>query len=412
MSGAANSAAPSWTDAAARSCAPMRRIWIGVAALAMALGAACSSDDTPDVGARDGDQPSAASTPAPTSAPTTEAPAEGPVNVYEHTGPEDIADSVKDIPTRVYVPNGESATVDVIDPETFTVVDSYPVGRLPQHVVPSYDMQTLYVNNNQGNSLTPIDPRTGKPGPDIPVDDPYNLYFTPDGSKAVVIAERNSQIDFRDPSTFELVKRLDVPPEYRDEGGDSGVNHAEFTADGQTMILSCEFSGWIIRVDLASMEVTGGLNVGGKPVDLKLSPDGTVVFNANETRNGVSIIDWANMTELSFVPTGAGTHGLYPSRDAKVLYVSNRIGGSVTVIDFATRQPTATWTFGGSPDMGGVSTDGTQLWLSGRYNSEVYVLDTSSGELIRRINVGGGPHGLAIFPQPGRFSMGHTGNYR
>jgi len=389
----------------------MRRIWL-VAVLTLALGGACSSDDTPDIGAPDGgDQPTTAeSIPPP---PPEEPTAEGqPVNVYEHTGPDDLAESVQDIPTRVYVPNGESATVDVIDPETFTVVDSYPVGRLPQHVVPSYDMQTLYVNNNQGNSLTPIDPRTGKPGPDIPVDDPYNLYFSPDGSQAIVIAERNSQIDFRDPVTWELVKRLDVPAEYRNAEGNSGVNHAEFTADGKTMIASCEFSGWIIRVDLETMEVAGGVNVGGKPVDLKLSPDGSVVFNANETRNGVSVIDWANMTELSFVPTGAGTHGLYPSRDGNVLYVSNRIGGSVTVIDFATRQPTATWTFGGSPDMGGVSTDGTQLWLTGRYHSEVYVIDTSSGELIRRINVGGGPHGLAIFPQPGRFSMGHTGNYR
>ena len=103
----------------------------------------------------------------------------------------------------------------------------------------------------------------------------------------------------------------------------------------------------------------GGLNVGGKPVDLKLSPDGSVVFNANETENGVSVIDWATMAELAFIPTGAGTHGLYPSRDGTVLYVSNRLGGSVSVIDFATRQVTATWTFGGSPDMGGVSTDGT-----------------------------------------------------
>jgi len=390
----------------------MRRICLGAAALVLALGGACSGDDTPDIGARDeADQPgTGASAPAP---PSEAAPPEDePVNVYEHTGPDDLAESVEDIPTRVYVPNGESNTVDVIDPATFAVVDSYPVGALPQHVVPSHDMQTLYVNNNQGNTLTPIDPRTGKPGSEIPVDDPYNLYFSPDGSQAIVIAERNSQIDFRDPVTWELVKRLDVPAEYRDEDGDSGVNHAEFTADGKTMIASCEFSGWIIRVDLETMEVTGGLNVGGKPVDLKLSPDGSVVYNANENENGVSVIDWVNMQELEFIPTGAGSHGLYPSRDGTVLYVSNRLGGSVSVLDFGTRQVVDTWTFGGSPDMGGVSTDGTQLWLSGRYNSEVYVLDTATGDLIRRINVGGGPHGLAIFPQPGRFSMGHTGNYR
>jgi DNA-binding beta-propeller fold protein YncE len=94
--------------------------------------------------------------------------------------------------------------------------------------------------------------------------------------------------------------------------------------------------------------------------------------------------------------------------------VSNRLGGSVTVIDFATRQPVGTWTIpgGGSPDMGGVSSDGSQLWLSGRYHSEVYVFDTATGALAHRIPVGRGPHGLALFPQPGRFSMGHTGNYR
>lgn len=345
-----------------------------------------------------------------TVAPTTTTPE--PTNVYAHTTPSDLAESVRDIPTRVYVPNSESATVDVIDPTTFEVVDSFPVGRLPQHVVPSYDMQTLYVNNNQGNSLTPIDPRTGQPGPNIPVADPYNLYFTPDGSKAVVIAERESRVDFRDPVSWEVIKGVEIPAQYRDEGGDSGVNHAEFTADGKTMILSCEFSGWLVTIDLATLEVTNGLNIGGKPVDLKLSPDGTVVFNANETRNGVSVVDVATFQETAFIPTAAGTHGLYPSRDGTKLYVSNRLAGSVSVIDFATHQLLDTWTFGGSPDMGGVSTDGTQLWLSGRYNGEVYVVDTTTGQLIRRIKVGGGPHGLAIFPQPGRFSMGHTGNYR
>jgi YVTN family beta-propeller protein len=380
-------------------------------ALALVAAAACSSGDGDGAGVDSGSDPFGDSTATTEAVPPTTAPP-AVTNVYEHTTADDLAESVRDIPTRVYVPNGESATVDVIDPATFEVIDSYPVGRLPQHVVPSYDMQTLYVNNNQGNSLTPIDPRTGKPGANIPVADPYNLYFTPDGAMAVVIAERESRVDFRDPVTWEVIKGVEVPAQYRDEGGDSGVNHAEFTADGKTMILSCEFSGWLLTLDLATLEITNGLNVGGKPVDLKLSPDGTVVFNANETRNGVSIVDVATFQEIAFLPTAAGTHGLYPSRDGTKLYVSNRLAGSVSVIDFATRAIVDTWSFGGSPDMGGVSTDGTQLWLSGRYNGEVYVLDTTTGELIRRIKVGGGPHGLAIFPQPGRFSMGHTGNYR
>jgi YVTN family beta-propeller protein len=391
--------------------------WQVAAALVsiVVLASACSSGDGNDdaqVDAGDDPETSVESTSPDGSDTTGATDPDEPVNVYEHTGADDLAESVADIPTRVYVPNGESNTVSVIDPVTFQVIDQYSVGQLPQHVVPSHDMQELYVTNNIGNTLTPIDPRTGQPGESFSVDVPYNLYFTPDGTRAVVIAERNSQVDFRDPTTWELIKRVDIPPEQRDEDGDSGVNHAEFTADGKTMIASCEFSGWLVRFDLDTMEITGAVNIGGKPVDVKLSPDGTVVYVANETRNGVHVVDWANMQELEFIPTGEGTHGLYPSRDATLLYASNRLGGSVSVIDFASRQVVDTWTFGGSPDMGGVSTDGSQLWLSGRYHSEVYVIDTTTGELIRRIPVGSGPHGLALFPQPGRYSMGHTGNYR
>jgi YVTN family beta-propeller protein len=374
----------------------------GVLAL---VAAACSSGGS-DTKSEKKVQSSAPSTTATTAAPTTTAP--DPTakldNVYQYTQANQLAPSVQDIPTRVYVPNGMSNSVSVIDPTTLAVIDQYPVKALPQHVVPSWDMQTLYVNNNNGNTLTPIDPRTGKPGADIPIDDPYNLYFSPDGTKAIIMAERNNAVDFYDPKTWTLIKKVHIPH--------AGVNHAEFTADGKTMVASCEFSGFLVRIDLDRMEITGELHVGGKPVDVKLSPDGSVMFNANETRDGVSVVDWANMRDLGFIPTGKGAHGLYPSRDGTQLYVTNRGAGSVTVIDFATRNVVANWQFGGSPDMGGVSSDGKQLWLSGRYNSEVYVIDTTTGQVIKRIPVGNGPHGLALFPQPGRFSMGHTGNYR
>ncbi len=343
-------------------------------------------------------------TKAPGPSTTSTVPSAGPDMVYEHTLAGMLSPAVAGDPARVYVPNSESGTVDVIDPATFTVIDHFKTGALPQHVVPAYDLRTLYVNNNNGNSLTPIDPRTGKPGAPIPVDDPYNLYFTFDGTKAVVMAERNSRLDFRDPKTWALVKSVPI--------AHKGVNHADFTPDGKTMIASCEFSGWLVRIDVPSMTVTGELDVGGQPIDVRLSPDGKVMYVANQSRNGVSVIDPVALKEVGFIPTGKGAHGLYPSRDAQQLYVTNRLGGSISVIDFATRSVVATWVIGGTPDMGGVSADGTQLWLTGRYSGAVYVVDTKTGTLLKTINVGRGPHGLAVFPQPGRFSLGHTGNYR
>jgi len=324
--------------------------------------------------------------------------------VYAHTGPGDVSAVAATARPLVYVPNSESNTVDVIDPAIFEVVDHFAVGRLPQHVTPSWDLRQLYVDNDLGDSLTPIDPATGTPGPLVPVTDPYNLYFTPDGSNAIVVAERLQRLDFRDPHTFALRSSLSVPF--------AGVDHLDFSADGRFLLVSAEFSGYVVRVDLVRMAVTGELHVGGQPIDVKLSPDGSVFYVANQQRNGVSVVDPASMAEIGFIPTGKGTHGLFISRDTRSLYASNRGEGTISVIDLTTRRVRARWTVGGSPDMGGVSTDGKLLWVSGRYNSEVYVVDTTSGKVVHRIAVGRGPHGLCLFPQPGRFSLGHTGVYR
>src|SRR5258706_887206 len=88
--------------------------------------------------------------------------------------------------------------------------------------------------------------------------------------------------------------------------------------------------------------------------------------------------------------------------------------GSVSVVDTSTGKVVATWAIpgGGSPDMGNLNAAGTELWLSGRYDSEVYVFDTVNGGLMTRIPVGHGPPGLTVWPQAGRYSLGHTGNIR
>jgi DNA-binding beta-propeller fold protein YncE len=150
------------------------------------------------------------------------------------------------------------------------------------------------------------------------------------------------------------------------------------------------------------------------PQDVKLSPDGRVFYVADLSRDGVWIVDAGRLRKLDFIPTGAGAHGLYVSRDSRQLFVSNRGEGSVSVISFRTRKEVRKWRIpgGGSPDMGGVSTDGKVLWLAGRYHSVVYAISTRTGKLIRRIPVGSGPHGLCVYPQPGRYSLGHTGVFR
>ena len=328
-------------------------------------------------------------------------------NVYAADSPGNFSPATHGALKRIYVPNSESGTVDVIDPRTFRVVGHFQVGGRPQHVVPSWDLKTLYVNNNDGNSLTPVNPRTAHPGPAIPVDDPYNLYFTPDGRFAIVVAERNDRLDFRDRTTLKLTHSLALPCK--------GINHMDFSADNRYLIASCEFSGELVKVDVERQRVVGTLALAGgsMPQDVKLSPDGRVFYIADMQAGGVWKVDGEHLNVTGFLATGKGAHGLYPSRDAKFLYVSNRGAGTVSVVSFATQAIVQTWQIpGGSPDMGGVSADGRVLWLTGRYNQEVYAIDTRTGRLRARIKVGKGPHGLSVWPQPGRYSLGHTGILR
>jgi DNA-binding beta-propeller fold protein YncE len=190
----------------------------------------------------------------------------------------------------------------------------------------------------------------------------------------------------------------------------------DFTADGRRALVSCEFAGRMVVVDLRRETVvkTIPLKAGAMPQDVKLSPDGRTFYVADMASNGVWTIDAHRMRRTGFIHTGAGAHGLYPSRDSKHLFVSNRGEGSITVISFRTGRPVAKWRLpgGGSPDMGGVSANGRVLWLSGRYNGVVYAISTRTGRLLHRITVGSGPHGLCVWPQPGRYSIGHTGILR
>jgi YVTN family beta-propeller protein len=331
-------------------------------------------------------------------------------NVYAAAGPNMLTGAALRARPLVYVPNSGSNTVDVIDPATFRVLRSFAVGSEPQHVVPSYDLRRLYVTSDLGNTLTPIDPATGRPGKAIPVADPYNMYFTRDGRHAIVVAERLSRLDFRDPHTFRLQHSLSVPC--------SGIDHVDFSADGSYLIASCEFSGEMLKVSVRRQRVTGVLTLpsgaGGMPQDVKLSPDGRVFYVADMMAGGLWVLNGRRFRVTGFVRTGAGVHGLYPSRDGRFLYATNRGEGTISVISFRTRKVVKTWRLpgGGSPDMGGVSANGKVLWLSGRWNSAVYAISTETGRLLARIPVGLSPHGLCVWPQPGRYSLGHTGILR
>ena len=353
---------------------------------------------------------SAAATPAPpTAAPTPTPPPVG--GIYAATVSGTLDPRIANLPPRVYVPNEQSGDVTVIDPKTFKIIGRFNTGLNPEHITPDWDLSKLFVNNMGASKLTVVDPNTAKPIGNINVPYPYNLYFTVDGSKAIVVDDfmtakylDNNGLAFYDRKTWKLLKFLKIPY--------TGVDHMDMSADGSFLLATCETSGMAVKVDTRTMTITGSVRVGGLPLAIRLSPDGKLFYIANQGESGVNVVDAKTLKVVRFIHTDTGAHGLGISRDTTKLYVTNRTAGTISVIDFATQKVIANWKVGGSPDMVAFSPDGTQMWVSNRYNGTVDVINPATGKIITTIATGANPHGLIYWPQPGRYSLGHNGDMR
>ncbi len=386
-------------------------------ATCLLLGACSTPAPSPSSAASGGSLTS--SSPIPSSAASsrsqTAEPTASPIptgGVYAATVSGQIDPSLSGVPARVYVPNETSGDVTVIDPATFAVVGHFKTGAYPEHITPDWDLQRLWVSNMNGGTLTPVDPKTSQPGNNIALPIfPYAVYFTLDGEKAMVVTDyispdlvKDNGITFYNRRTWERLQYVQVPW--------PGADDLDLSADGSYLMISCEYSGVVAKVDTKTMAVTGHVAVGSLPRDVRLAPDGRAFFVANEGLDGVQVVDPVAMTVTGFIPTGNGAHGIEISRDTSQMYVANRAAGTISVIDIASLHVVADWPVGGSPDEMSLSPDGSQLWVSNRYHGSVSVVDTKSGKVIHTITVGSRPHGLTYWPQPGRMSIGQNGNMR
>src|SRR5262245_12800938 len=155
--------------------------------------------------------------------------------------------------------------------------------------------------------LTPIDPKTGKPGTTIKVPDAYNLYFTPDGRSAIVVAEALKQLELRDPQPMKLQYTISTSQCF-------GVKHADFSIDGMYAFFTCEFSGGgLIKIDLMQRKIVGSMKLmhegaaqstgtHSMPQDIRISPDGKLLFVADMQADGVYVIDAQAFKQVNFIP--------------------------------------------------------------------------------------------------------------
>lgn len=330
-------------------------------------------------------------------------------NVYAAIAPGRLSPQVRRDTAYLYIPDSSGRHTTIVDQRTLETRAVIRTGLLSQHVTPSYDLRTLYTDASAANRLVAVNPQTAAVERRVPAERPYNLYYTPDGRQAIVMAEHDNRIIFTDAHTFAPTATVADP-------SCDGPNHADFSANGRFLVVTCEFSGTLLKISTVGHRVMARLRLGesSMPQDIRISPDGSTFYVAMLGADQIGLIDWRTLKRIGSVPTADQPHSLTPSRDGRLFYVADRGAGKVSVLSTTTNSIVDTWVIpgGGSPDMGGVSADGSRLWLSGRYDGVVYGFDTGSGRLVARLQVGGSPHGLLVWPQPGRYSLGHNGNMR
>src|SRR5918994_28946 len=246
-------------------------------------------------------------------------------NVYAATMTTEVKESLADVPEMVYVPNVIDGTVTVIDPKTFEIEDSYQVEALPFHVTPSWDMSALYAGNEESSTLTAIDPRTGRPSGTVEAAFPYNFYYTPDGEKAIVVAERIQTIGIRDADTWELLGSVYIPnqgsmgvsvidPERMEEidfiPTGEGAHGLQISRDTKSMYVANRIAGTISVMDLKTRKITDTWVTGGTPDMMQISPDGKQLWVSGRYDGAVYVVDTRTGDLLATIFTGAQPHGL------------------------------------------------------------------------------------------------------
>ena len=252
-------------------------------------------------------------------------------------------------------------------------------------MTPSWDLRTLWVDSDKGNTLTPIDPQTGRAGQAAPCGRPVQP----------LLHARRAPRDRRGRAApaAGLPRSAHAAPQALDAGACPGIDHMDFTADGRRALASCEFSRQARRARRRGASGSA-LRAAARAARCPRTcgwPGRSLVLRRRHGQRRRLAGQRATMRRPGSSRPAPARTGFVLSRDARRLYISNRGEGTISVLDLATNQLVARWRIpgGGSPDMGGVSAERHACCgCPGRWNSEVYAISHA--------------HRPAAAPHPGR----------
>ncbi|MDR5794216.1 beta-propeller fold lactonase family protein [Caballeronia sp. LZ008] len=292
----------------------------------------------------------------------------------------------------VIVLNSADASISVIDQGSQKVIDTYPVGKEPHHLMATPDNRSLIVANSVANNLVLLDPKSGKVQRWIPnIEDPYQLGFSSDRQWFVTNGLRLDRVDIYryDGKDFSLAKRVPLA---------KMPSHMIFTADSKIAFVTLQESGEVAAIDLATQTVLWKMPVGKAPAGLWLTPGDKYLLIGMTGADYVAVVDWRERKIVKTIHTDKGAHNFRSLADGHHVLVSNRVGSTISILDQdnLTTVGTITGLLPGPDDME-LSQDKRYLWVTFRFTRYVGVVDMKTLKLLNTIKVGKSPHGIYFY---------------
>ena len=283
----------------------------------------------------------------------------------------------------VYVLNSGEATIQILDADSQAEKSRIRVLREVHHLTLTPDGNTLLVGDSGANEMLFINPATGELLKREPLSNPYHMGFSPDGRFLVITSLRRDQVDLYrwDGRDLSLAARLDMP---------DMPSHLAYSPDSKVVYVTLQGSGVVAAISLETMQQLWKAEVGPEPAGIIWNQDKLLVGVMGSDH--VAVLNPATQAVERRITAGRGAHALFPGPKNDVIYVTSRVDSRITLLDPTSLDVIRSLDVPGGPDCVSFDPQG-RLWVTLRWKGRIAIVDPQKGVLETQ-RVGRSPHGI------------------
>jgi YVTN family beta-propeller protein len=274
----------------------------------------------------------------------------------------------------VFVADGGSGDIAVIDPATNTLIGIQPIDSVGflHHLYLSADRTKLIVSD-PNEDLSSGHESNGGHG----------------GENETMV----SRIILLDSRTLLETNRITF----------EGMTHnATMTPDGEFIIAANSTHNIVHKYSASTLAEVGSYTVGASPLEVTLTPDGEHALTANNGSGTVSKVHFEEPAAVQQVSVGNGPVGAWITPDGTQAWVTNEVSKTISVITIEPFVVDTTLALGYTPGQAIQNPTRREVYVADEDNGSVHVFDLVTRTWVANISTGSRAHGVSFRPDGSR----------